>query len=100
MPHSTAVLIPNFRGSTGYGQAFLDALPGFVGQRDVQDCMGACQAAAAKGGWALGGCASCWGGRAVLGGGSGGLMQDRATAWGACIGIGGPAGRVRVRACR
>ncbi|KAF5830484.1 Alpha/Beta hydrolase protein [Dunaliella salina] len=36
-----AVLLPNFRGSTGYGQAFLEALPGHIGQYDVQDCMDA-----------------------------------------------------------
>eukprot|EP00983_Pelagomonas_calceolata_P089411 1157308-Pelagomonas_calceolata.AAC.13 len=35
------VLLPNFRGSTGYGQAFLEALPGHIGHYDVQDCMDA-----------------------------------------------------------
>jgi len=33
--------MPNFRGSTGYGQAFLETLPGHIGSYDVQDCMDA-----------------------------------------------------------
>jgi len=32
------VLLPNYRGSGGFGEQFLDALPGHVGVRDVDDC--------------------------------------------------------------
>jgi len=33
-----AVIIPNYRGSLGYGAAFAQALPGHVGEMDVADC--------------------------------------------------------------
>ena len=36
-----AVLLPNYRGSTGYGQASLSCLPGRCGRQDVDDCMAA-----------------------------------------------------------
>jgi len=32
------LLIINYRGSTGYGKDFLDALLGHIGERDVEDC--------------------------------------------------------------
>lgn len=38
-----AVLIVNYRGSTGCGKDFLDALPGHVGSLDVKDCYVALQ---------------------------------------------------------
>ncbi|KAJ3158339.1 hypothetical protein HK101_001350, partial [Irineochytrium annulatum] len=34
-----AITMPNFRGSTGYGQQFLESLPGHCGDWDVQDCI-------------------------------------------------------------
>ena len=34
-----AVAMPNYRGSFGYGDDFLTALPGNVGETDVRDCM-------------------------------------------------------------
>lgn len=52
-----AVLCPNYRGSTGYGQEALGSLPGRVGRQDVADCVAAVRAAADAGGWwRLGGC--------------------------------------------
>ncbi|GLC61140.1 hypothetical protein PLESTB_001722500 [Pleodorina starrii] len=44
-----AVLCPNFRGSTGYGQAALGSLPGAIGSQDVADCMAALEAAVEEG---------------------------------------------------
>ncbi|GLI63346.1 hypothetical protein VaNZ11_006269 [Volvox africanus] len=44
-----AVLCPNFRGSTGYGQAALSSLPGRIGRQDVEDCMAALEAAVEEG---------------------------------------------------
>ena len=44
---------PNFRGSTGYGEDCIQALPGHAGVADVADCMAALTAAIEKG--ALGG---------------------------------------------
>ncbi|GIL78158.1 hypothetical protein Vretimale_7528 [Volvox reticuliferus] len=44
-----AVLCPNFRGSTGYGQAALSSLPGRIGQQDVDDCIAALEAAVEAG---------------------------------------------------
>jgi len=35
-----AILIPNYRGSTGFGQASIDALPTNIGTMDVQDVVG------------------------------------------------------------
>lgn len=32
-------LLINFRGSTGYGQDFLECLPGHIGDYDVEDCI-------------------------------------------------------------
>ena len=34
-----ALLLPNYRGSTAYGQASLTSLPGRCGRQDVDDCM-------------------------------------------------------------
>jgi len=34
-----ALLLPNYRGSTAYGQASLTSLPGRCGSQDVADCM-------------------------------------------------------------
>ncbi|GIL58036.1 hypothetical protein Vafri_13236 [Volvox africanus] len=44
-----AVLCPNFRGSTGYGQAALSSLPGRIGRQDVEDCVAALEAAVEEG---------------------------------------------------
>jgi acylaminoacyl-peptidase len=41
-----AVLLVNYRGSTGYGQSQLNALPGHIGVIDVQDVYNATQAVA------------------------------------------------------
>ena len=43
------LISPNYRGSTGYGQAALASLPGRIGTADVADCMDALQAAVALG---------------------------------------------------
>jgi len=39
------VLSPNYRGSTGFGEASLSSLPGNIGTHDVQDCMATLQQA-------------------------------------------------------
>ncbi|GAX72583.1 hypothetical protein CEUSTIGMA_g39.t1 [Chlamydomonas eustigma] len=44
-----AVLCPNYRGSTGFGQDALSTLPGSIGTNDVQDCMAALQHAVDSG---------------------------------------------------
>eukprot|EP00191_Tetraselmis_sp_GSL018_P007403 CAMPEP_0177612022 /NCGR_PEP_ID=MMETSP0419_2-20121207/20928_1 /TAXON_ID=582737 /ORGANISM="Tetraselmis sp., Strain GSL018" /LENGTH=750 /DNA_ID=CAMNT_0019108041 /DNA_START=128 /DNA_END=2378 /DNA_ORIENTATION=- len=44
-----AVLLVNFRGSTGYGEDCVQSLPGEVGTLDVADCMDALSAAVAAG---------------------------------------------------
>ncbi|KAG2430962.1 hypothetical protein HXX76_009928 [Chlamydomonas incerta] len=43
------VVVPNYRGSTGYGQAALASLPGTIGRNDVDDCMASVEAAVAEG---------------------------------------------------
>ncbi|KAG2495995.1 hypothetical protein HYH03_005919 [Edaphochlamys debaryana] len=43
------VLSPNYRGSTGYGQAALASLPGNIGSADVDDCVASVEAAVAEG---------------------------------------------------
>jgi acylaminoacyl-peptidase len=43
------VLMVNFRGSTGYGEDFVQALPGHVGKYDVGDCIAALEAACEAG---------------------------------------------------
>ena len=45
-----ACVLVNFRGSTGYGEAGVQSLPGAIGEADVADCMALLQAACA-GGW-------------------------------------------------
>lgn len=44
-----AVALVNYRGSTGYGEAALTALPGRIGQIDVDDALGALEAVLAAG---------------------------------------------------
>ncbi len=48
-----AVLAVNFRGSTGFGEACVQSLPGHAGSADVADCMQALQAAVDKSAAAL-----------------------------------------------
>lgn len=43
------MLQPNYRGSTGYGEASIQSLPGKAGTNDVADCMAALKAAIDKG---------------------------------------------------
>jgi len=45
--HGMAVLVVNYRGSTGYGQSLLESLLGKVGRQDVDDCVAATKAALA-----------------------------------------------------
>ncbi|KAM9987494.1 hypothetical protein ACTFIZ_005222 [Dictyostelium cf. discoideum] len=33
------IIIPNYRGSTGFGKDFVDCLPGHIGDLDVDDCV-------------------------------------------------------------
>eukprot|EP00208_Stichococcus_sp_RCC1054_P004576 CAMPEP_0206148488 /NCGR_PEP_ID=MMETSP1473-20131121/36760_1 /ASSEMBLY_ACC=CAM_ASM_001109 /TAXON_ID=1461547 /ORGANISM="Stichococcus sp, Strain RCC1054" /LENGTH=792 /DNA_ID=CAMNT_0053545837 /DNA_START=314 /DNA_END=2692 /DNA_ORIENTATION=- len=44
-----AIIAPNFRGSTGYGEDCIQALPGHAGSADVADCMAALHAAVDRG---------------------------------------------------
>lgn len=46
-----AVLLVNFRGSLGFGEASTASLPGRAGSADVSDCMQAALLALALGGW-------------------------------------------------
>ena len=39
------VVLVNYRGSTGFGEASVQSLPGAIGTNDVADCMAALQAA-------------------------------------------------------
>ncbi|CAL5219578.1 g1438 [Coccomyxa viridis] len=43
------VVIPNYRGSTGYGEDGIQSLPGNIGTNDVADCMTALDAAITEG---------------------------------------------------
>ena len=62
-----AVVAVNFRGSTGFGEAALQSLPGRAGRQDVDDCLEALDAAIAAG--------VADGGRAaVIGGSHGGFL--------------------------
>lgn len=45
--------LPVCRGSTGFGEAALQSLPGHIGINDVQDCVDALDAAIAAGGWVV-----------------------------------------------
>lgn len=40
---NAAVLLVNYRGSTGYGQRSIDSLPGNIGKNDVEDMIQAIQ---------------------------------------------------------
>lgn len=44
------MLLLNFRGSTGFGEASIQSLPGKVGANDVADCLASLQAAVDAGG--------------------------------------------------
>ena len=48
------VVLLNYRGSTGYGEAALQSLPGAIGKNDVADCLASLQAAVDAGGWVCG----------------------------------------------
>ncbi|KAL6784708.1 hypothetical protein ACKKBF_B02895 [Auxenochlorella protothecoides x Auxenochlorella symbiontica] len=61
------VLLVNYRGSTGFGEASLQALPGRVGELDVGDCLAALRRARALG-------AGAGAGAAVVGGSHGGFL--------------------------
>lgn len=43
------LVIPNYRGSCGFGEGPLQSLPGKIGQQDVADCLAALDAAAQAG---------------------------------------------------
>ena len=43
-------MLLNFRGSTGYGEASIQSLPGKIGENDVADCLASLQAAVDAGG--------------------------------------------------
>jgi acylaminoacyl-peptidase len=62
-----AVLLVNYRGSTGFGQNALESLSGKGGEQDVDDCMQALEAAVATG--LVDGTRAC-----VLGGSHGGFL--------------------------
>jgi acylaminoacyl-peptidase len=44
-----AIVAVNYRGSTGFGEASLQSLPGHIGRHDVDDCMAALDDAIAAG---------------------------------------------------
>lgn len=46
--HGFAVLVPNYHGSFGYGDAFLHSLHGHIGEVDVQDVLNAISTTLAK----------------------------------------------------
>eukprot|EP00892_Ulva_mutabilis_P010450 jgi/Ulvmu1/7778/UM004_0007.1 len=46
---NVTIVLPNYRGSTGYGEAHLQALPGHAGEMDVKDCYEALQEVVAAG---------------------------------------------------
>ena len=48
------VVLLNYRGSTGYGEAALQSLPGAIGTNDVADCLASLQGAVDAGGWVCG----------------------------------------------
>ncbi|KAK9901675.1 hypothetical protein WJX75_007946 [Coccomyxa subellipsoidea] len=43
------LIVPNYRGSTGYGEDSIQSLPGHIGTNDVADCMAALDAAISEG---------------------------------------------------
>jgi acylaminoacyl-peptidase len=44
-----SIVAVNFRGSLGFGEAGVQALPGHIGHYDVEDCIAALDAAVAGG---------------------------------------------------
>merc|ERR1711920_975476 len=44
-----SVIVPNYRGSPGFGETALQSLPGKIGAQDVEDCMAALRAAHSNG---------------------------------------------------
>ncbi|EIE20682.1 alpha/beta-hydrolase [Coccomyxa subellipsoidea C-169] len=61
------LVVPNYRGSTGYGEDSIQSLPGYIGTNDIADCMTALDAAVSEG--------LVDGGRvAVIGGSHGGFL--------------------------
>jgi acylaminoacyl-peptidase len=47
--HGYSIVAVNFRGSLGFGEAGVQALPGHIGHYDVEDCIAALDAAVAGG---------------------------------------------------
>lgn len=43
--HRYNVVLLNYRGSTGFGEASIQSLPGNIGTNDVADCLAGLQAA-------------------------------------------------------
>lgn len=48
------VVLLNYRGSTGFGEASIQSLPGNIGVNDVADCLASLQAAVDAGGCTVG----------------------------------------------
>ena len=73
LPAGYNVVLLNYRGSTGFGEASIQSLPGKIGASDVADCLASLQAAVDAGGsrvWApaASGCLRGWGACDVCGG--------------------------------
>ena len=47
-------MLLNYRGSTGFGEASIQSLPGNIGVNDVADCLASLQAAVDAGGCTVG----------------------------------------------
>ena len=54
LPAGYNVVLLNFRGSTGFGEASIQSLPGRIGENDVADCLASLQAAVDAGRGAAG----------------------------------------------